>query len=451
MPLFSSYKTALKQELNGEKWDVGHLSALGWAISVRCSGVQCWEEFCCNNSARIILNHASDISYAQPWWVSLVCHTCVDCSPGVGTRPWSKSSWTAASCWCWAPPCPWCPKCWVSVSLLACLCVCLFSLSVPTVVWSDSLSAPLPCPRCSKCWVSVWLLVCLCVCLLSPSPLLFGQTLSLHRFPARGVQNVGSLSGCLSVFSLHPHCCLVRLFLCTAALLLLACFPQSNGLKNAMQMWWIISLCPALMSDRYLTWHLGWSVLPCLLVWPVICQSVLPVCLTCHVGLSDLSYCFVWPVLSCLFDMSDLLCCFWPVMPVWHVWPVMLSCLTCCIFLPDLSCLFYVSGLSCWSAWPVVSYLCDMSDLSCWSVRCHTSLTCCVSAWSVMLARLTGTSKLSCWFAWTAMFVSMTCHVGRSDLPVVKVILQLHFSADTRVFGITSFQTKSSGQCFFCF
>ena len=80
----------------------------------------------------------------------------------------------------------------------------------------------------------------LCVCLLFPSPVLFGQTLSLQRCPARGVQNVGSASGCLSasvsVFSLRPHCCLVRLFLCTAALLLLACFSQSNGLKNAMQM-----------------------------------------------------------------------------------------------------------------------------------------------------------------------------------------------------------------------
>ena len=31
-PPFWSYKTTLKQQSNGEKWDVGHLSAFGWAV-----------------------------------------------------------------------------------------------------------------------------------------------------------------------------------------------------------------------------------------------------------------------------------------------------------------------------------------------------------------------------------------------------------------------------------
>ena len=36
---FSSYKATLKHELNGEKWDVGHLPALGSAVWFCCFGV----------------------------------------------------------------------------------------------------------------------------------------------------------------------------------------------------------------------------------------------------------------------------------------------------------------------------------------------------------------------------------------------------------------------------
>ena len=344
MPLFSSYKTTLKQELNGEKWDVGHLSAFGWAISVRCFGVQCWEEFCCNNSARIILNHASVISYAQPWWVSSVCRTCVDCSPGAGTHPWSKSSWTAASCWCWAPPCPWCPKCWVSVWLLACLSLCLSSLSVPTVVWSDYF-----------CTTAL--------------PVVFKM-----------------LGQCLSVFSLRPHCCLVRLFLCTAALLLLACFPQSNSLKNAMQMWWIISLSsPHVWLVSHLTCWLVWSAMS---VGLTGYMSVCPACLP------DLSCWSVWPViLFCLTCPVMSVWHVWPVvlfltchvMPVWCVWPVMLICLTCRI-------------ISVWYVWPVM-LICEMSyklDLPCVCLICHV-----------------GPSDR---YIQAVMLICLNCHVCQCDL-----------------------------------
>ena len=381
MPLFSSYKTTLKQGLNGEKWDVGHLSALGWAISVRCSGVQCWEEFCCNNSARIILNHASDISYAQPWWVSLVCRTCVDCSPGAGTRPWSKSSWTAASCWCWAPPCPWCPKCWVSVSLLACLCVCLFSLSVPTVVWSDSFSAPLPCPWCSKCWVSVWLLVCLCVCLLSPSPLLFGQTLSLHRCSALAglLSPIQRLEKCYANVMNYLSLSSPHVWPVSHLTYWLVCSAMSVGLTGYM------SVCPACLPDLSC-----WSVWPVILfcltcpvmsvwhVWPVVlfltCHACLT-CLTCHVELSDLLYFSAWPVMS-------VLC----------VWPVMLICLTCCI-------------ISVWHVWPVM-LICEMSyklDLLCVCLICHV-----------------GPSDR---YIQAVMLICLNCHVCQYDLSCRSVWL----------------------------
>ena len=42
---FSSYKTTLKQHLNGEKLDVRYLSGFGWAFLLCCAGVRRLEEY----------------------------------------------------------------------------------------------------------------------------------------------------------------------------------------------------------------------------------------------------------------------------------------------------------------------------------------------------------------------------------------------------------------------
>ena len=49
--LLSSYKTTVKQRLNGEKWDVGCYSAFGWAALLRSFCVQCLEECWHDNDA----------------------------------------------------------------------------------------------------------------------------------------------------------------------------------------------------------------------------------------------------------------------------------------------------------------------------------------------------------------------------------------------------------------
>ena len=49
--LLSSYKTTVKQQLNGEKWDVGCYSAFGWAALLRSFCVQCLEECWHDNDA----------------------------------------------------------------------------------------------------------------------------------------------------------------------------------------------------------------------------------------------------------------------------------------------------------------------------------------------------------------------------------------------------------------
>ena len=44
-PFFSGYKATLKQLFNDENWETEYLSALGWAVLLRCFGAhKCLEE-----------------------------------------------------------------------------------------------------------------------------------------------------------------------------------------------------------------------------------------------------------------------------------------------------------------------------------------------------------------------------------------------------------------------
>ena len=99
-----------------------------------------------------ILNFASDISYVQPWWVSLVYPTCVACSPGVVIHRWSKSSWTVVFCLCLVLPCPSCQKCWVRVWLPAFLSVGLLS-TLERLTWTESYLNFLLTPVLSQCGI----------------------------------------------------------------------------------------------------------------------------------------------------------------------------------------------------------------------------------------------------------------------------------------------------------